>query len=541
MNDPLLLRILDEAEARQLPALAAEWILADDHRHWIARALRIDLALLVARPELVVPCLYRRCATVGWYPLEAHFFTQRLDLAWEPHALHAWVTAAAEAWGAGRSWLRTLRTPAVPLDGAVIEEYRTAIRGRLWCSHDGTELGVTGETSIAWERATGRRVEPRPPIAAPSSDWEEARSSSWGMLVLERDGDRVMIGLPDDQIVRRVHAVSRRHVLVIGDDIDQDTFHAVVDTRTGQLAWRARGSCSAVVPIDDDHALFVRDGTLARVHVASGSTIESWFCPHAGETVVLADGNFAVRTGDLIRVWDHLAAKQPQAIVDTTRSFLEAAVSPDGTRVLAGQLLCDARKGEVLARLPLDGPGYLEGGPPQRCQRLCDGVVAEIQPWGFNVWDSETGAQLVRDPDRSGRISDLVAFDSAGRWGALWRRGSLTVFTLRGNTTVHDLTLARPDDFTTQLAFSGDGEQLVWQVSDGARWVLAVTAGATPRQLADTEPDPRVPEPADIPVTDGLLVLGAAAIPCDDATAVVSRDGRVVVTRHSHYWLEQPR
>ena len=53
--DALLARVIDEAEAGQLPVLIDDWLMAGDARHWIARALRVDLAVLVDRPELVVP------------------------------------------------------------------------------------------------------------------------------------------------------------------------------------------------------------------------------------------------------------------------------------------------------------------------------------------------------------------------------------------------------------------------------------------------------------------------------------------------------
>ncbi|HEY6036658.1 MAG TPA: hypothetical protein VIV58_20415, partial [Kofleriaceae bacterium] len=63
--DALLARVIDEADAGQLPVLIDDWLTAGDARHWIARALKLDLAVLVERPELVVPCLLRRCAWIG--------------------------------------------------------------------------------------------------------------------------------------------------------------------------------------------------------------------------------------------------------------------------------------------------------------------------------------------------------------------------------------------------------------------------------------------------------------------------------------------
>ena len=61
----MLQRLLDEAEARQLPALIAEWSERSDALSWVARALQLDLPLLIERPELVLTCLYRRCHWLG--------------------------------------------------------------------------------------------------------------------------------------------------------------------------------------------------------------------------------------------------------------------------------------------------------------------------------------------------------------------------------------------------------------------------------------------------------------------------------------------
>jgi hypothetical protein len=55
-------------------------------------------------------------------------------------------------------------------------------------------------------------------------------------------------------------------------------------------------------------------------------------------------------------------------------------------------------------------------------------------------------------------------------------------------------------------------------------------------QLAPTEAFPTEPELA-ATITDGLLIVGIAAIPIDDAAAIRSRDGRAFASRSSHYVL----
>src|SRR6188768_2114633 len=186
-------RILDEAHARQLPALIDEWSRATDERRWIARALRIDLALLTERPELVIPCLYRRCAIAD----EDGFYAKRApapDLA----ALRATVRSFTSH--VTSPWLRALRPPTIPIDGAVIEEYRTSANGELWISDDGEQIGVG---DVAWERSTGRRVTvTQRPVADAPRTWQTGRANHWGRMVLEGPDDTIIdVELRRDQIV----------------------------------------------------------------------------------------------------------------------------------------------------------------------------------------------------------------------------------------------------------------------------------------------------------------------------------------------------
>ena len=135
-------RVRDEAEARQLPALIADWTGAPALRGRIARALRIDLALLEARPELALPCAYRRA------PFQD---TQLLT----------------------RPWLRALRRPT---DDGTREEYRTGADGPIAFSADAAAIGVVG--AIAWERVTGRAADPRLLVAPRRPRWEH--DARWG-------------------------------------------------------------------------------------------------------------------------------------------------------------------------------------------------------------------------------------------------------------------------------------------------------------------------------------------------------------------------
>jgi hypothetical protein len=122
-----LARVLDEAGARQLPALIEDWESADDARSWIARALRIDLALAIEKPEIVMPALHRRCVRFGddqpWFKRAKH----------PRHAHEAAVVVEdwIAVWSPGRQWLRSLWPPALTLDAGVVDEYRSEVRGQV--------------------------------------------------------------------------------------------------------------------------------------------------------------------------------------------------------------------------------------------------------------------------------------------------------------------------------------------------------------------------------------------------------------------------
>src|SRR5437879_1758288 len=145
--EALLGRVIDEADAGQLPVLIAEWLDTDDVRRWIALAIKLDLPILVERPELVVPCVLRRC---GWLGAATPFYK---PTGAEPPRDAAEVRALADAWRSTwrQPYLAALRPPHVPLDAGVIEEYRTAAQGELWLTNDAIGVGA----AVAWERASG--------------------------------------------------------------------------------------------------------------------------------------------------------------------------------------------------------------------------------------------------------------------------------------------------------------------------------------------------------------------------------------------------
>jgi hypothetical protein len=523
-----MLRLVDEANARQLPALVAEW--ANGPNRWIARALRIDLALLTERPELTVPCVYRRCAFVG----NEHGFYERTDPSFDRlrDMMADWAARTPSP------WLRSLRVPIIPVDGAVIEEYRTGVTGALWVSDDGERIGVAGATAhIAWDRATGRRLDgarARPTASPRPTPWREGKDSAWGNLVLERGDDRVQLALPDDQNVTDVYTCSDHEVLVTGYDIEYDHFYALVDTQRAEFRWRDRGRIPSATALDAEHVIIAREGAVDIVRLATGERVASWRCPSFEQALALPDGSVAMRSGHVIRVWNVAeASERAQLVYPAQNSFISAAFSPDGRRLFTGETLCDRETGRFIANLDCTSPGgWLEGGPPPDCQRLCNDVFAEVTPFGLRAWDSNDGHLLVgRDVSRRARPSDVVAFDPTGQYHAIWsERGTLLVFRLRQGTVIRELQQPMPED-ARKLGFSADGSLLAWVNARGERWAIRLAAPSELYPVAADE-DPWEPPAKTIEIVDGLLVVEGAAIPFDDHTATV-RD-QDFASSHSH-------
>ena len=285
---PDLARVLDEAQARQLPALIADW--SDLRaRRWIARALRIDLALLTAEPELVIPCLYRRCVWPG-SEREAECYRQRPPVPDDAVAVRAIMEEWAVEWGRGRRWLRALRPPEVAVDGGVVEEYRTSVAGELRVDLDHVAIGP-----ITWERATGRRVEALPG-SNPRVSWRA--TSSAGQLVLESPGRNVVIDRADG-VPEAVFAVSERFVVVAVDGPQ----YWLIDLERAQIQWESVGLCTAAVATD--HHVYIASPTRIEARdLATGTRRGAFNAPSPTEIVTAGDGQLATRSGDVIRVWN---------------------------------------------------------------------------------------------------------------------------------------------------------------------------------------------------------------------------------------------
>jgi hypothetical protein len=547
--------VIEEAEARQLPAVIDEWWDAPDARRWLARALRIDLALLTERPELVVPCLHRRCAWPG-DPAEAAFYAERPEVPPDAAALRELVAG----WRPGRPWLRALRPPPIPLDGGVLEEYRTSQPGEVRFSDDAQTIAVVGDGgATAWERATGRRVagaRAHLPAAEAPARWRIGRDSGWGRLVLESDDHRLELAYGEEDFLDQgLRQLTDELVLVWGFDM-----HGLVDVRTARLLWISPGNVDDVKLSPDGGRLWrAGAGAVEVSRLATGEVLGAWPVPGVRGLAPASDGTVATSSPGVVRVWDPDLAARSRARLAATTGWTATQFSPDGTRLVTGGLLCDARTGAAIAAMDVNWPeSWLMGGPPAGCQRLTDGGFVEIMPDYLRIWDARDGALVVDDPGRRGLSPDAVAFDARGaRYAFVQDAGRrarglgdptldqrLIVRALRSGELLLDagvVHLARVDrgfGYGFALGFSPDGAQLWWETEDGERWVLPLVAPAAPRRLVEGEPAPCEPEPVTLEVVDGLLTAGGAAIPCDDERVVASPDGRTFAYRSSHYALE---
>ena len=520
--------MLDEAEARQLPALIAEWSERSDALSWIARALQLDLPLLIERPELVLTCLYRRC---HWLGDREMFYPKRGEAPREAKG----AAALVDEWVAARPgrWLRALRPPRFPLEAAIVEEYRTSIEGDAWFSADSSVIGVAGKdgSRVAWERVTGRRIDRFP--ESPTPRWRHEYAV--GRISLVASDRRLDLSIPD--------AETASTAFDLGDELflvetwwEEDPYdyynHAyvlyLVDCSTGRIQWRTEGRARAAIRIGD--TLVTQAEAITTRSLATGATLSSRGFGHSYSGTFSPDGRvIASRDRSVIRIWDlaALAKVEPSRVVG-------GELSPDGTRLLAGAMLCDAQTGAVIAEIPFNGRGeWLEGGPPSNAWELVDNVIVEVMPWRVTIWSSATGEALA-DYQCSAGVRDSVRNDPRGRYLALFRHPDrLRVLDTLSGASLFQATVnvVEPRFRDRSFGFSESGDELWWETEQGS---FAVPTGAWQPIREAPIPEQRA---RSIEVTDGLLVVGELAAPMDSAQAESTRDGSIFVGA-DHYRIE---
>jgi hypothetical protein len=475
VDDVDLAVVVDAAEAGRLDELLGAWSGAPDERALLARALRLDRGVIARRPDLALPCLYRRLAFVD-------------------AGLGARIAAAVR----GR-WLRALRAPPAGLDAGLVEEHR-------------------GGGAPAWATAAPTR-------------WSCDRSSYGRMILDDGAGAQVVIEQLDARAGRALVDAGPL-VLVTGEDAYDDMFAYLVDTAAQRIRWQIDAwlDAAAVHP-DGQRLLVVERGRVAVLDLATGERRGGWQVAGAEAIAVSPDGALvATAGGPATRIWD-LAA----AIAATPPPFWSGPVelSPDGTRLLTGDRLTDAVTGAEIAVVDVTGPGnWLEGGPPLQDRLLCDGWVVELMPWGLRVWDARDGRAVVVERAIEARIGARVAVAPDGRHlaiGRQWPPHQLALRRLPDGALLFSEVVA-----VSELRFSDDGAQLHYTTADGATRALPTAPPHLPRPA----PPLPAPPPAPAVLADGVLHLGDAAIPDDGWMVVVSADRRRVATSHGHYAVE---
>ena len=437
----------------------------DPFSRWLATALRVDLAAMVADPTLTLQTVWARGHS-----------TPALR-----RVLDGW-----RAEHAGRPWARALRPPAYALSGPLEEEYRGEFDDADGVSlTDSTVTVFQEETAVTIDRATGRTAA----VAAPDRpSWALDRRAAFGRCrVVDRTSGAVVLDLRvnDDDSYRAI-ATAGDAVFAGGWCGDYDGVVVRIDTRdTGDSAvrwrWEEPGAYLANVSCTPDGTRVLAFTTRGTLYVLDGATGAVVHGGHIGATVGALDPagtRLATVDQSAVRVWalDRLSA-DPTGLPGSGSGFAYAMWSPDGGRLLTGSALCDGADGRLVAVLPMDGAGYLEGGPPTGARAVGDAEVVEFSPLGgMSLWDAYSGAPITRDPSRTYSIHRdqlwispdahlyVHALRSSGR-ATLLRIGDGAELAKLGDARISTVTWA-PDSshFTTS---HDDGPDRAWS-ADGS-------------------------------------------------------------------------
>jgi len=413
----------------RLPELVDELGAGDDEARWLARALRVDLALLVDSPDLAFPYLYARCFGLGDENFHAPGHAGLAPSTEVRDAMAARLEDWRHAWTRpGRTWLRALRPPEVPLDAPLVEEYRGELgNGEPRFSPDGSHVGVADLAGgrIAWHRRTGARFErsaARELLGAPPD--HRIASSQPGSFVLERPGGllQVVVAIDGDTTVDRLASLPAG-VIVAGGGGRRGVIYRIEPER-GRVVWKTetRFWVRALAASPDGRWVIARDGsTLLALDAHTGRrTVEIADPGESGAAVSPCSRWLATRRHDVLRVWDlaALIAGHARPALGADDSFVQFC--PTGRRLVTGRLLCDAVRGYPMAWLtPAEEPH--DGGRLRR--RLAYGRYLEAGPAGLRVWDTVIGTLDSTDPAQAATGATMV-FDPRGRrYAHVARRG----------------------------------------------------------------------------------------------------------------------
>jgi hypothetical protein len=423
----------------------------------VARALRVDLALLRARPGLLFPCLWNRL----WWadsPEAAPFY----GVAPPPGGASGPVRAWLEAWRAARpafaTWLRSLRPPEHELNGALLEEWRGAFflgrgpfvldEGARYVTVEGRLPGDKGERGLLrWDRHTGEvdagGAAPLERPAEPDDAWRAVggERAAAGGVVLERRGERVgpFALEPGDRVLGARTAPGGGAIVLWGCQGDRP-FVASFDLRARGFAGRWRAPRRAWRRrLDGPGRLnglrLSPDGAAIVVHDSHGAV--ALLDAHAGETrcVLRESSTVDVRFGDggallltlavgVVRTWAVDRLPGHRCLTGHRGHLVYGEFSPAGARAVTGALLCDGRTGALVARLDAASADEYSGDerPPPGGQALLDEWFLEVCPRrGLRAWRASTGEFAFARPDLRLERHNVMAYSPDGRFYAYRR------------------------------------------------------------------------------------------------------------------------
>lgn len=469
------------AWAGRLPGLARGG--AQDQARWaVLRAIRLDLPLLVAEPDLLFPCVANR---VFWPTVGTGIGRVR---RWIGGADPAEVLARlVEGWRASRRergrgpWARSLRPPEVGLDGPLLEEYRGSFSRfdalRLELDH----VAVGSERRLAWDRATGHEVavEPQTPDRLVLDAAPGAREVT-GLLRLRDPATGELVVdtvLPMDMgvLFGAFRPAASPAIFVVGWEGDAVGLICRLDPPYRRETWRAhcRRAAFDVTATPDGARVFVAAGSLVVLDGASGAIRQEGVVSCHRVAVDPAGRALATLDEGLVRIWDirrlgELKVARAGVHINGVRAF-----SADGRRLVTGNALCDAVDGRQIAILDLDDGGrYLEGGPPLGGHGLGSESFTEIgAASGVRQWETASGALRLRRSGGGEGLGSMVAVHPQGeRYAVAPRRGAGPLRLLRVSDGAE--LGAVEVGALAELRFTPDGGRLVVITASGALVVL---------------------------------------------------------------------
>jgi WD40 repeat protein len=483
---PSLADVERAAVAGTLPTLVAELHGHSERHRWLARALRVDLATITAHPQLAFPCVWNRSLSFDRARLGFRLSPPPADVPSLHTLLERWRTEYGT-----RPWARSLRPPCFPLDGALREEYRGDYRDTLDVAIDDANIIVRGHTTVAWDRERGICVpcpEERPQIG---KSWKVdllPAGTHWGRYrIVDKTSETIVLDsrVNDDDSFQTFAVTPDGRWIVTGGWFDEYQGTVCLFERDrGTMRWRTElvEQVSAVTASADGAVVAAfSSGMVTFLDGSNGRTISSAFVG-AGSGALDASGRYLVtHTSRALRVWEVAALCQnAEGLRGVEDGFVGATFSPDGRTLLTGAALCDALDGKLLAVLEVDGPGYLEGGPPEKGRALSNDRFVELAPFGLQVWETVAGRTVVDDPSRGATRRDEVRVGRDGRHYVRARAGQsrrelgmLAILAVDGGRISEipptDVRTFELDPDGMRLATGhADGTVRVWRVPDGA-------------------------------------------------------------------------